>query len=171
MPLPPPVPAHAAPATGWWRRHWRWAMPLAVVLLLASLGGATAWSLLRWSEAARDSAPMREAMRRAGCSIELVQAFGEPLQADAMPVGSMQTAIDGQRNVGLIVGLQGPDARGRLFVQGSRRDDVWDYPVMYVLGEDEQTFDLSALDDAEAAEECALRECRARGGCGVGLAL
>ncbi|PAM35445.1 hypothetical protein CEJ63_26800, partial [Acinetobacter baumannii] len=94
--MPPPIPAPSNPASSWWCRHWRWAMPLAVLLFLAALGGAIAWSVLRWTEAAHDSAPMREAMRRAGCSVELVQVFGEPLQAGTLPLGSMQTAINGE---------------------------------------------------------------------------
>ncbi|MDH1275695.1 cytochrome c oxidase assembly factor 1 family protein [Stenotrophomonas sp. GD03937] len=146
-------------------------MPLTVVMVLGVAGGIVAWSVLRWSEAARESPPMREALRRAGCSVELVEAFGEPLRTGSMPLGSMQTAIDGQRDVGLTVALEGSRAHGRLFVQGSRRDDVWDYPVMYVLGENKQTFDLSALDDDEAADECALQECRDRGGCKPGMAM
>ncbi|SET75983.1 cytochrome c oxidase assembly factor Coa1 family protein [Stenotrophomonas indicatrix] len=171
MTLPPPIPAPSTLAPGWWCRHWRWAMPLAVLLFLAALGGAIAWSVLRWTEAAHDSAPMREAMRRAGCSVELVQVFGEPLQAGTLPLGSMQTAINGERDVGLTVALEGPHAHGRLFVKGTRSDDVWDYPVMYVLAEDKQTFDLSALDDAEAAGECELQACRDRGECALTAAL
>ncbi|WP_103645926.1 cytochrome c oxidase assembly factor Coa1 family protein, partial [Campylobacter concisus] len=130
-----------------------------------------AWSVLRWSEAARESPPMREAMRRAGCSIELVEAFGEPLRTESMPLGSMQTALNGQRDVGLTVALEGPRAHGRLFVKGTRSDDVWDYPVMYVLGENKQTFDLTALDDDEAAQECELQACRERGECPLTAAL
>jgi hypothetical protein len=146
-------------------------MPLAVVLVLGVAGGIVAWSVLRWSEAARESPPMREALRRAGCSVELVEAFGEPLRTGSMPLGSMQTAINGQRDVGLTVALEGSRAHGRLFVQGSRRDDVWDYPVMYVLGENKQTFDLTALDDDEAAQECELQACRERGECPMAAAL
>nr|WP_238985248.1 cytochrome c oxidase assembly factor Coa1 family protein [Stenotrophomonas maltophilia] len=146
-------------------------MPLAVVLVLGVAGGIVAWSVLRWSEAARESPPMREALRRAGCSVELVEAFGEPLRTGSMPLGSMQTAINGQRDVGLTVALEGSRAHGRLFVQGSRRDDVWDYPVMYVLGENKQTFDLTALDDDEAAQECELQACRERGECPLAAAL
>ncbi|WP_295571642.1 cytochrome c oxidase assembly factor Coa1 family protein [Stenotrophomonas maltophilia] len=168
---PPPIPAHGPPRSGWWRRHWRWAMPLAVVLVMGMTAGVVIWSVLRWSEAARESPPMREALRRAGCSIELVEAFGEPLQAESMPLGSMQTAINGQRDVGLTVALEGPHAHGRLFVKGTRSDDVWDYPVMYVLAEDKQTFDLTALDDDEAAHECALQACRDRGECPLAAAL
>lgn len=171
MTLPPPIPTHGPKPAGWWSRHWRWAMPLAVLLVLAGAGGGVAWSVLRWSEAARESPPMREAMRRAGCSIELVEAFGEPLRAESMPLGSMQTAINGQRDVGLTVALEGPRARGRLFVKGTRSDDVWDYPVMYVLGENKQTFDLTALDDDEAAQECELQACRERGECPLAAAL
>ncbi|WP_294992575.1 cytochrome c oxidase assembly factor Coa1 family protein [uncultured Stenotrophomonas sp.] len=171
MTLPPPIPGHATPADGWWRRHWRWAMPLSVVLVLATVAGVVGWSVLRWSEAARESPPMREALRRAGCSIELVEAFGEPLRADSMPLGSMQTALNGQRDIGLTVAVEGPHAHGRLFVKGTRSDDVWDYPVMYVLGENKQTFDLTALDDDEAAHECELQACRDRGECPLALAL
>jgi len=144
---------------------------LTVVMVLGVAGGIVAWSVLRWSEAARESPPMREAMRRAGCSIELVEAFGEPLRAESMPLGSMQTAINGQRDVGLTVALEGPRAHGRLFVKGTRSDDVWDYPVMYVLGENKQTFDLTALDDDEAAQECELQACRERGECPLAAAL
>lgn len=171
MNLPPPIPHRHPASNGWWRRNWRWAMPLSVLLFLGGMGGMIAWSVLRWSEAAHESPPMREAMRRAGCSIELVQVLGEPLRSAAVPLGSMQTAFDGQRDVGLTVALEGPQGQGRLFVQGVRRNDVWDYPVMYVLGEGKQTYDLTALDDAEAAGECALQECRERGGCPPALAL
>ena len=171
MQKPTPIPGYRPASAGWWRRHWRWAIPLSVLLLLGVGGGIIIWSVLRWSEAVRESPPMQEALRRAGCSIEVAQVLGEPLRADAMPLGSMQTAYDGRRDVALTVALDGPQGQGRLFVTGIRRDDVWDYPVMYVLGEDKQTFDLTALDDSEAAGECALQACRERGGCSEGLAL
>lgn len=165
MRQPPPLPFASPAGRGWWARHWHWAMPLGIVAGVVLLGGGVAWSLLRWSDAAHASAPLREAMRRANCSVELVAAFGEPLHADRMPIGNMQTQLNGRHDVGLIVGLEGPHGAGTLFVQGTRVDGAWDYPVMYVLGEEEHTFDLSALDDAEAAQECALAQCRAVGDC------
>ncbi|WMJ70928.1 cytochrome c oxidase assembly factor Coa1 family protein [Stenotrophomonas sp. 24(2023)] len=165
MPLPPPIPQHVARGRGWWQRHWRWAMPLAVVLVVASAGATGGWTLWRWHISAHASPPMQEAMRRAGCSIDLVADFGEPLRAGWLPIGSMQTALDGRRDVALVVPLQGPQRQGQLFVQASRSDGLWDYPVVYVLGHDRQTYDLSALDDEEAAQECALRACREGGGC------
>jgi len=171
MQKPTPIPGYRTASAGWWRRHWRWAIPLSVLLLLGVGGGIIIWSVLRWSEAVRESPPMQEALRRAGCSIEVAQVLGEPLLADAMPLSITQTTVNGERDVGLVVGLEGPQGRARLIVEGTRRNDVWDYPVMYVLGEDQATFDLTALDDAEAAGECALQECRERGGCSEGLAL
>lgn len=165
MRQPPPLPCDLGASRGWWARHWRWAMPLCIVAGVVVLGGGTAWSLLRWSDAVHGSAPMREAMRRVNCSAEVVAAFGEPLRAERMPLGNMQTQLNGRHDVGLMVGLEGPRGAGTLFVQGTRVDGAWDYPVMYVLGKDKRTFDLSALDDAEAAQECALAECRAVGDC------
>ena len=171
MQKPTPIPGYRPASAGWWRRHWRWAIPLSVLLLLGVGGGIIIWSVLRWSEAVRESPPMREALRRAGCSIEVAQVLGEPLLADAIPLSITQITVNGERDVGLVVGLEGPQGRARLIVEGTRRNDVWDYPVMYVLGEDQATFDLTALDDAEAAGECALQECRERGGCPLALAL
>lgn len=165
MHAPPPLPSDAAARRGWWVRHWRWALPASVLTGVALLGGALGWSLLQWSDTAHASVPMREAMRRAGCSIDVVAALGEPLRADRVPSGSIHAQSDGQRQVGLRVGLAGPDGQGVLFVQGIRVDDAWDYPVMYVLDGQDQAIDLSALDDAEAALHCALQECRARGEC------
>lgn len=165
MPLPPPIPPHLSRAPGWWQRHWRWAMPLAVVLTVAVVVGITGWTLWQWRTSAHASEPMQEALRRARCNIDLVADFGEPMQPGWLPVGSMQTNFNGQRDVGLMVGLEGPHHHGQLFVQARRTDGVWDYPVVYVLGQNHQTYDLSALDDAEAAQECALRACRERGEC------
>ena len=34
MTLPPPIPTHGPKPAGWWSRHWRWAMPVAVLLVL-----------------------------------------------------------------------------------------------------------------------------------------
>lgn len=171
MQKPTPIPGYRPASAGWWRRHWRWAIPLSVLLLLGVGGGIIIWSVLRWSEAVRESPPMREALRRAGCSIEVAQVLGEPLLADAIPLSITQITVNGERDLGLVVGLEGPQGRARLIVEGTRRNDVWDYPVMYVLGEDQATFDLTALDDAEAAGECALQECRERGGCSETIAL
>ncbi len=40
MTLPPPIPPMTRHPPVWWCRHWRWAMPLTVVLVL---GGAGVW--------------------------------------------------------------------------------------------------------------------------------
>lgn len=162
----PPLSADRPPR-GWWTRHWRWAVPLVVVLALMIVVGCSMGWLLRWSALAHASPPMREAMRRAACSPEVVSLLGEPLQADRLPHGDLRVGPDGRQDVGLMVGVEGPLAAGWLIVRGTRMDDSWDYPVMYVLDEHEQTIDLSALDDEAAALECALEICRAEGRCPI----
>ncbi|KAF1013041.1 MAG: hypothetical protein GAK31_03868 [Stenotrophomonas maltophilia] len=146
-------------------------MPSALLVGVALLVGTGGWAVLRWQHAAHASTSMQEALRRAACSIDLAADFSEPLQTGWLPTGSMHTALNGRRDVGLMVALEGPHSHGQLFVQASKRGGRWDYPAVYVLGHDHQTYDLSALDDEEAAGECALQACRDGGGCGGGLAL
>ena len=42
MTLPPPIPTHGPKPAGWWSRHWRWAMPVAVSLLTIPLSSSSA---------------------------------------------------------------------------------------------------------------------------------
>lgn len=160
MTLPPALPGTTAP-TGWWRRHWRWAMPLAVVVGIAAAAGAVWFALSQWAYWSKSSTPYQEAMRRARCNIELVEALGEPLRDGYLPAGSMHS--NGQSQ--FVIGVTGPQGKGRLFLNAKRSGDHWDYPMLYVVTDANEAIDLTALDDAEAAERCALEECRAKGTC------
>lgn len=163
---PPAMPPRAPQAPpGFMRRHWRWLLALGLMVVFGVVAALAWWGVSRWSRAAHESPPMREAMRRAGCSVELVAALGEPLRSDRVPHGSMSVHSSGRRAVGLAVGVHGPHGSARLYVRGNHAQGRWDYPVMYVLLDDEQTLDLSALDDAAAARRCELDACRQRGDC------
>ena len=160
MTLPPALPGSTVP-TGWWRRHWRWAMPLAVVVGMAAAAGAVGFALSQWAYWSKSSTPYQEAMRRARCNIELVAALGEPLRDGYLPAGSMHS--NGQSQ--FVIGVSGPQGKGRLFLNAKRSGEHWDYPMLYVVTDANEAIDLTALDDAEAAERCALAECRAEGEC------
>lgn len=106
-------------------------------------------------------------MRRARCNVELVEALGEPLRDGYLPAGSMHS--NGQSQ--FVIGVSGPQGKGRLFLNAKRSGVHWDYPMLYVVTDANDAIDLTALDDAEAAERCALAECRANGECPPSLSL
>jgi len=161
--LPPPLTRASAP--GWWRRHWRWAMPLAMVVALLALAALVWLVLLQWSRWTRSSEPYQEAMRRARCSIELVAVLGEPIQDGFLPTGSVQRNANGSGASELVISLTGPRGRAEMYLEAHREHGVWDYPLLYAITRTEAAIDLTALDDAEAARECALQECREQGHC------
>jgi hypothetical protein len=130
---------------------------------IAFIGGSIGWGLARWEDDASVSPPVREAMRRAACAPALVAAFGQPLRLDGRPTGTLRTQRDGTHTALLSARLQGPRSEGRLFVEGSRVQGTWQYPVMYVRAREGTTFDLSAPDDTAAAGAGALGHCRAEG--------
>jgi hypothetical protein len=134
-------------------------MPLAVVLGIAAAAGAVWFALSQWAYWSKSSTPYQEAMRRARCNVELVEALGEPLRDGYLPAGSMHS--NGQSQ--FVIGVSGPQGKGRLFLNAKRSGEHWDYPMLYVVTDANEAIDLTALDDAEAAERCALAECRAEG--------
>lgn len=77
----------------------------------------------------------------------------------------MRSAPGGGGHSQFLVHLNGPRGHARMFLQATRQQGEWDYPMLYVLAGQSEPIDLTALDDAEAAQECALRDCRARGDC------
>jgi len=162
MTLPPPLPTHPR---GWWARHWRWAVPLAALLTITAAAGAGWFGLQQVSRMARGSEPYQEAMRRARCSVHLVAHLGEPIQDGLLPMGGIETDSSGTGSSQFVVHLSGPRGKGRLFLQADRAQGRWDYPMLYVLVKDAEPIDLTALDDAEAATQCALEACRAQGDC------
>lgn len=165
MTQPPPLPGAVRTHQGWWRRHWRWALPLAVLVPGAAAAAVVWWGLVQWSQWIRGSEPYLEAMRRAHCSVALVAELGEPIQDGFLPMGDVAASGDGSASSQLVVQLHGPQGRGRLFLRADRAQGQWDYPILYVVTEASETIDLTALDDAEAAQQCALRECRESGEC------
>jgi len=160
MTLPPALPGSTVP-TGWWRRHWRWAMPMAVVVGMAAAAGAVGFALSQWAYWSKSSTPYQEAMRRARCNIELVAALDEPLRDGYLPAGSMHS--NGQSQ--FVIAVSGPQGNGRIFLNAKRAGEHWDYPMLYVVTDGKEAIDLAALDDLEAADSCALEECRAKGDC------
>lgn len=134
---------------------------MAVVVGIAAAAGAVWFALSQWAYWSKSSTPYQEAMRRARCNIELVEALGEPLRDGYLPAGSMHS--NGQSQ--FVIGVSGPQGKGRLFLNAKRSGEHWDYPMLYVVTDANEAIDLTALDDAEAAERCALAECRAKGEC------
>lgn len=85
MNQPPPLPGARRAGTGWWRRHWRWAMPLAVLSASAAAAAVVWLAVTQWAHWSRSSEPYQEAMRRARCSVELVAVLGEPSKTGSYP--------------------------------------------------------------------------------------
>lgn len=165
MTTPPPLHHGAGP--GWWRRNWRWVTPLILLSVLAVFAAVLWFAVSQWSNWSRGSEPYREAMRRARCSVELVAHLGEPIQDGFLPMGSMALNSNGSGSSEFVVQLRGPRGEARMFMNAERSRGEWDYPMLYAVTGQADPIDLTALDDAEAAQECELRTCRAQGSCPV----
>ncbi|AVY65086.1 cytochrome c oxidase assembly factor 1 family protein [Xanthomonas translucens] len=179
MPPPPlpgsPSPDMAAAATpplvarrGWWSRHWKWAVPLVVVVLGAMLLASIAVFVIGIARVTKSSEPYRVGLMAAQRDQRVIAALGAPVKDGIMPSGSMSTS-NGTGSANLSVSLHGARGNGTLYIEAERHAGQWHYTTLQVLpdageaipllediapdGQDVGETDAESDSDADAASE------------------
>lgn len=134
MALPPPLPdvplstpasASAPVRRGWWQRHWKWAVPILVLLGLAvfaaGLYGLSSVSMGMM----RNNDAYRIALAQARADRTLVDVLGRPIEPGWWMTGSIGTDGDGSGEAQLQIPVHGPQGEATVYVQAIRRQGVW----------------------------------------------
>lgn len=140
MNLPPPLPPHVPmrepphePARlGWWQRHWKWALPLFVVIPLLLVFGAIfqiGWMLI--NDSMRDHDAYRFALAQTRADPNVTAALGAPIEPDGLSIGSVSTAGDGGY-AHLQIPIKGPRGEAMIFLDASSRLGVWRFATLAV---------------------------------------
>ncbi|MCC4597769.1 cytochrome c oxidase assembly factor 1 family protein [Xanthomonas campestris pv. phormiicola] len=143
MSTPPPLPgspasdpaAAAPPAaarSGWWARHWKWAVPLLALLLGAVLLASIAVFVFGIASVTKASEPYRIGLAGAKVNPRVVAALGEPIEDGIMPSGSIATS-NGTGSANLTVSLHGSRGNGTLYIEAERHAGEWHYTTLQVL--------------------------------------
>lgn len=123
----PPLPA--PPRTGWWQRHWKWAVPVLCTVLLTLFAG---FVLLLFSAVygmIKSSGPYTEALQRAQANPAAVAALGTPLRDGWFTQGNVRVdGASGEAN--LQIPVSGPKGKGKLFVEASKSAGQWSFETL-----------------------------------------
>ena len=140
--MPPPLPPSSnpphtmpTPSRGWWQRHWKWALPVAIVTAIALAALAIAALLFGVRSTLVGSDVYQDAVARARADREIIALIGEPMTEGFLPAGSINTSTlgGGTGEAGLIVTLTGPKGEGTLYVEAKRKRGQWRYGSLFFI--------------------------------------
>ncbi|UNK42781.1 cytochrome c oxidase assembly factor 1 family protein [Luteimonas sp. S4-F44] len=132
---PTPAPPGGAPPRGWWQRHWKWALPVAIVAAIALVALAIAALLFGVRSTLVGSDVYQDAVARARANHDIIALIGEPMAEGFMPTGSINTSTTGggSGEAELTITLTGPDGDGTLVVEAERKRGQWRYASLVFL--------------------------------------
>ena len=140
MDQPPPLPA--TPKSNWWKRNWKWFVPLGcftVVLLLFVFAGSIV--VIAFS-AMKSSDVYREALARAKTDPAVMDALGSPIKDGVLVSGnSSVNGASGESN--LAIPISGPKGKGTIYVSAIKSLGRWNYSGLVVeVGQTHERIDL-----------------------------
>jgi hypothetical protein len=140
MDQPPPLPA--TPKSNWWKRNWKWFVPLGcftVVLLLLVFAGSI---LVVAFSAMKSTDVYKEALARAKTHPAVIEALGSPIKDGVLVSGSSSVnGASGESN--LAIPISGPKGKGTIYVSATKSLGRWNYSGLVVeVGQTHERIDL-----------------------------
>ncbi len=113
----------------WWRRNWKWVIPLGCFGVLAGFLAFVALIVALAFGVLREAAPCQEALEKTRASRSAVQALGEPIEMGWFVIGTVDAR--GPGGVAKVsIPVHGPKGRGRLYVEATRRTGGWEFQTL-----------------------------------------
>ena len=127
----------------WFGRNRKWAIPSMGCLTLIVLTIIFASSMVtKLTGVFKDSVPYSVGMENLRKSELVIEALGEPIEANGMFQGNIRYSDD-EGNADLMVPVKGPKGEATLLIIAVMNDDVWTYLTMEVSFKDSnETVDL-----------------------------
>ena len=128
----PPYPLVPRPMQkSWLERHPRWKIPLGflTLILLIAVFGAVVMTVVTTSF--RSSDVYKQALAKAGESLQVREQIGEPIQAAWLISGDLH--LNGSTgNANLSIPISGPRGRGLIRAVASKSGGVWRFSFLQV---------------------------------------
>src|SRR5215813_5703821 len=135
----------AQPATSkpnWWKRNWKWFVPLgcfSVALLFLLFIGSI---LVIVFSAMKSTDVYKEALARAKADPAVIEALGSPIKEGFFLSGNTNVnGAAGESN--LAIPISGPKGKGTIYVSANKSLGQWNYSGLVVeIGQTHQRIDL-----------------------------
>src|SRR5687767_2522882 len=100
---------------GWWRRNWKWFVPVTLLSLLVLAVGAVALIVTLVFGSIKSSTPYTKALAQAKTDPAVIAELGEPIEAGWYVTGNISTS-GRNGNADLRIPISGPNKSGTLHV-------------------------------------------------------
>lgn len=126
----------------WWKRNWKWAVPvggcLGLIVVFIMFVGSIFYGVTAVLE---ESQPYEYALETINQDEEITNALGAPIVKDGIIQGSYNYS-NGIKTAQMKVPVSGPKGSGTLFVKANGEGDNWNYEVIRVEIKDDEGIDL-----------------------------
>ncbi len=141
------------PQPGWWKRNWKWVVPLGgcmtLIVLFVVFMGSIFFGVTSMLE---DSAPYQYALEKINKDEEIVATMGSPIEKDGMIQGNIQWT-NGKKSAKLSIPVSGPKGKGTLYIDASGEEDEWVYHEIRLEVTDAEEFNLLEKSEESPAVE------------------
>lgn len=127
--MPPPLPA--TQRSGWWNRHWKWAVPLLSTFVLALFAALILLFMSALLGMMKSSDAYRHSLQQAQSNRLVIAALGEPIEEGWFIMGNISVnGSSGKAN--LKIPISGPKGEGDIYVEATKSEGQWNYKTLLV---------------------------------------
>jgi hypothetical protein len=137
-----PLPQPATPRPNWWKRNWKWFVPMGcftvALMFLVFIGSI----LVIVFSAMKSTDVYKEALARARADPAVIEALGLPIKDGFLVSGNTNVnGASGESN--LAIPISGPKGKGTIYVSAKKSLGQWIYSGLVVeIGRTQQRIDL-----------------------------
>jgi hypothetical protein len=137
-----PLTQPATPAPNWWKRNWKWFVPLGcftMVLVFVIFIGSI---LVIVFSAMKSTDVYKDALARAKANPAVIEALGSPIKDGFLMSGNTNVnGASGESN--LSIPISGPKGKGTIYVAAQKSLGEWNYSGLVVeIRQTHQRIDL-----------------------------
>ena len=137
---PPPISSTAKP--NWWKRNWKWFVPLGCFSIAALFVVFVGSVVLIVFSAVKSTNVYKNAYGRAKAHPEVIEALGSPITEGFFVSGNTNVnGASGEAN--LSIPVAGPKGKGTIYVAAKKSLGQWNYTGLVVeIAKTHQRIDL-----------------------------
>src|SRR5215467_6799075 len=137
-----PLTQPATPKPNWWKRNWKWFVPLGcftVAVLFLVFAGSIVVIVF---SAMKSTDVYKEALARAKADPAVIEALGSPIKDGFLVSGNSRVnGASGESN--LAIPISGPRGKGTIYVSATKLLGRWNYSGLVVeVGQTHERIDL-----------------------------
>ena len=136
----PTVPL--TPQPNWWKRNWKWFVPLGCFSMLALFFTFVVSIALIVFSAMKSTNVYKDALARVQAHPSVIEALGSPIKEGFLVSGNTNVnGASGEAN--LSIPISGPNGKGTIYVAASKSLGRWNYSGLVVeIAKTHQRIDL-----------------------------